>query len=225
MFISLCCVYLQKNAVLKSFAGWNFEYTMKEKYPAIELSGKKIILSRLGEEHIPDMFEYSKNPLFYRYMGLKAHENIEDTRQYFSKLMTYVREGAMYWAVIEKKSKKMIGSVGVRKIEEQTKRAEVGFGISPDFWYNGISFEMLFLVSNYCFNELEFNELWANTFYNNKNALGLMEALNFQKVELVKDFYHRWDGALFDAWYLILNKEDFNKSERIKNLKRKLLHD
>lgn len=195
----------------------------KTKFEIIDIEGGKIFLTKIDESHLPDMYEYSSDPEFYKHMEMGPHKSINETKQYFKKLQKYVEDGALYWSIISKESNKMIGTIGIRKINWEILSAEIGIGISPKYWYTGIAFEVLYLVFDYCLNKLNFKFIYNTTSLHNKSALKLSRTLGFTNEKVLKDFYISANKTKYDGIYAELSKESFNNNELSKKIKSRIV--
>jgi RimJ/RimL family protein N-acetyltransferase len=177
-----------------------------------ELIGKRIRLETLGEEHIPGMHEYAVMPEFYRHMESREHQTLEQTKEYFNRLMKFVKQGAMYWAIIRLSDQKLIGTVGIRNINDVSKSGDFGLGISPLYWSTGLAVDAIILVMDYYFNMAGYDSLLSLTSVYNTNAIKVMEFLDFREWKTLKGHYKRWDGTVYDAREAVLLKNIYNSN-------------
>jgi ribosomal-protein-alanine N-acetyltransferase len=102
-----------------------------------------------------DMYEYAKDPETSRYLLWEPHRCREFTRSHIRYLQEQYRKAAFFdWALIDKKSGKMIGTCGFTEIYEREKRAEVGYVLSPAFHRQGLIPEALEKMMAYGFETL-----------------------------------------------------------------------
>ena len=174
------------------------------------LEGERIRLVELGMDALEDMFEYSKMPEFYAYMELPPHRNIEDTRKYLEKLLGRVKaRNSVYWAIRLKDAGKVIGTFGVVDIDANTKRAQIGYGISPLFWGQGFFKEALTLVLEYCYDEIGLERIAAVTMADNLPSINGLKHIGFREEGRLRKYYCKPDGTRHDAVILGLLKNEF----------------
>ena len=114
-----------------------------------DLKGNRIILSSIDKSGLDDMYEYSKNPLLYKYLEFEPQKSINETRDYLIKLISRSNvDNAHYWFIRLTENRKVIGTFGVHDIDWRKQSAEISYGISPDYWGKGHIFEATGLVSD-----------------------------------------------------------------------------
>jgi len=173
-----------------------------------DLVGKTISLIKLDSKFIHDMFEYSKMPKFYYYMELPPIQTMEGMKEYLEKIFNRIRKGtAIYWAIVL--DNKMIGTFGVTDINSNAKSAQVGYGISPDYWWKGYFTQALSLVLEHCFVTMELNRISAVTETGNKGSIGGLRNLGFVQEGVLRQYYRKLDGTYRDAVLLSILKEDY----------------
>ena len=179
------------------------------KFP--ELTGKRIKLIKLDESGLEDMWEYSKNPLLYKYFEFLPQKTIDETKEYLKKLITRdSADNANYWFISLKKNGKIIGSFGVHDIDWRKKDAEISYGISPDYWGESYFKETLRIVLKYLFKEQGFHRVYATTRFDNMPSIKGLESVGFKMEGRLREYYYSHDGKRYDAVVLGLLKEEFN---------------
>ena len=175
------------------------------------LYGERIDLVEISEEGLMDMFEYSKNPTFYKYMEYEFHKSIEDTKQYLNKLISRSNsDSAHYWFIYLKSEKKIIGSFGVLNIDQRRGCAEIGYGLSPSYWGKGYFHEALNLVLKFLFLDLNFHRVSAITQIDNLPSINALEKAGFKKEGTMRDYYLSYKNKLrHDAVILSILKNEF----------------
>ena len=179
------------------------------RFEAEDLQGERVLLTKLAENHLEDMHEYLSMPEFFRHMEYSHHRTMDETRDYFNKLMAKVEQGAIYWAIVLKENNKMIGSLGVRNIDSEEMSGEFGIGISPSYWDSGISAEVQRICLSHCFNVVGLKSVWAVTSVEHQHALNSLKRLGFKEEKLLPAYYRKYDGRVYDAYKYVLKSGDF----------------
>ena len=95
------------------------------------------------------------------------------------------------------------------QIHSESKRAEIGFGISKDYWGQGIVYELGVALIRYGFENLNLNRIEAEIDPDNIGSGKVLEKLGFIKEGY---FHERWiiDGKKSDSEFygLIRNQWD-----------------
>ena len=176
-----------------------------------DLDGKRIKLIKLDESGLEDMWEYSKNPLLYRFFEFLPQQTIEETKEYLDKLMKRGAAGnAHYWFVSLRENGKIIGSFGVHDIDWRKKDAEISYSISPDYWGQRYFEESLRTVLWYLFQEQRFHRVHATTRFDNMPSIKGLESVGFQIEGRLREFYYSHDSKRYDAVVLGILRGEFN---------------
>jgi ribosomal-protein-alanine N-acetyltransferase len=196
------------------------------KIPApITLESKRLQLVPLNETHVPSMFEYSCKPEFYEHMEGLPHKNIEETRAYFYRLMEFVASGALYWAIVKKDINKVIGTIGIRNIDHECLSGDIGMGLSPDFWNQGIAKESMFLAIDYFFNVLSFKQISSLTSSKNHSSYKLISFLGYHNYKVLTNHYKKHNGTSYDAISAVLTRDNFNNNPDLKDYAKNWIYD
>jgi ribosomal-protein-alanine N-acetyltransferase len=179
----------------------------------------RVCFTKLGEDGLVDMHEYSRMPEFYKYLtGLNPHNNEEDTRKYMGLLLKRIDSGyyggrAMYWFLRLRTSNKVIGTFGLVGVDLNNGTAILGKGLSPKYWGKGIMFEAMWVMLKYCFDELRINTI--NTITHNKNQpnIALMQACGAR--ELFDNETSKLDKKRSNYLELILKKSEINLNKSL----------
>ena len=160
-------------------------------------------LTEIGEKGLKDMFEYSQDCSFYKYMEYEPHQSIEETRQYLNKLIKRSKsDTAHYWFIFLKSEKKIIGTFGVLNIDKRKGCAEIGYGLSSSYWGRGYFYEALVMVLKLLFLDFSFHRVSAITQIDNLASIKALKKIGFKKEGTMRDFYlsykdkHRYDAVI-----------------------------
>lgn len=190
---------MQKDSAIKLF----------KKIP--ELHTERLLLRRLKVSDYADMHEYSKQSRVTKYLLWKEHPDARYTRDYISFIQTQYRAGQFYdWAIVEKASGKMIGTVGFASLDFDNNSAEIGYVINPDFWYRGYATESVKRIIDFGFDILNLHRIEARYIAGNEISRHVME-----KCGMVFEGMHRSSlyvkGEYVDVGYCSLIYDDYVK--------------
>lgn len=167
---------------------------LSSKLPTLE--GERIILRKMLFDDAQDMYEYSSNPDVPKYLTWYPHPDIEYTMAYLRYVSQKYRTGDIFdWAVVDKKSGKMIGTCGFARIDYPNDSAEIGYVLNPNFQRKGIAAEAASLVIKFGFEMLELERIEARYMVENTPSRKVMEkcGMTFEGVRRsgakVKDIY------------------------------------
>lgn len=161
-----------------------------------ELETPRLLLRRMKASDSADMYDYARRPEVSRYLLWRPHADVAYTRRYLEYLGGRYRIGAHYeWAVIDKKSDRMIGTCGFARVDTANNCAELGYVLHPDFHGQGIMTEAAERVLQFGFHVLGLNRIEARYMIENTPSRRVMDRLGmlFEGVQrsamLVKGSY------------------------------------
>ena len=134
-----------------------------------------------------DMFDYAKRAEVSKYLMWSPHVSISYTKDYLRYISSRYALGDFYdWAIIDRESRRMIGTCGFTKIDTANNGAEIGYVLNPDFWGRGFAVEAAQKVLEFGFSELELQRIEARFMQGNDASLRVM-----QKLGMTFEGYHR----------------------------------
>ena len=180
-----------------------------------QLHGTRIDLIEINKEGLMDVYAYSKNPSFYKYMEYEHHRSLDETRQYLKKLVgRSSSDSGHYWFIFLKAEKRIIGTFGLLNIDRRRGSAEIGYGISFEYWRHGYFHDTLMLVLKHLFLQLGFHRVSAITQVDNLVSIKALEKVGFRKEGIMRDYYLSLkDGRRNDAVMLAILRDEFSYME------------
>ena len=122
------------------------------------------------------MYEYSRDENVTRYLRWFSHPSPQHTKNYIQYLQGEYRKGSCFdWAVVEKKSGKMIGTCGFVSFDTENASAEVGYVLNRAFWGKGYTPEALRRVLTFGFQTLSLHRITARYMEENIKSSRVME--------------------------------------------------
>ena len=166
----------------------------------------RLILRKLKREDAGDYFEYSNDPLVSRYMLWKPYSSLNYTKQFLNYAIKGYKKGYYYdFAVIEKKTNKLIGMVGYSKIDFASNCFEIGYSFRSDCWHNGFGYEALELLINVSFKRLHVHRLEAVIMEDNLCSQKLISKLGFKYEGTSYDKFKKDEKYVNVKYYSLIN--------------------
>ena len=126
------------------------------------LESERLLFRPIAYEDAPDMYEYCKDPDVSRYLLWTPHTSVGYTKRHIAWAIEGYREGRFFdFAVIEKVSRRMIGTCGFTSIDRENASAEIGYVFSKDYWGCGFGKEAILTVLAFAFLSLSFHRVEA----------------------------------------------------------------
>ncbi|WP_342488132.1 GNAT family protein [Bacillus sp. FSL M8-0266] len=161
--------------------------TFPQSFPTIHT--ERLILKQATIEDAEDMHIYLSNETVCRYMGIDAHETIEDTKgeiKWYDNI--FKEQTGIRWGISLKENPAIIGSCGFLNLEKQHCRTEIGYELHHDHWRKGIMKETIAAVLRYGFQEMNLNQIEALIDPDNLTSVKLLEQFNFVREGLLREY-------------------------------------
>ena len=145
------------------------------------LKGERLTLRPMHPIDAEDMFSYAEREDVTRYLLWSPHPSISYTRDYLRYIQGRYALGDFYdWAVIDRESRRMIGTCGFTRINIENRSGEIGYVLNPVFWGRGYAAEAASLVMDFGFEELELHRIEARFMQGNDRSLAVMKKLGME---------------------------------------------
>lgn len=149
-----------------------------------QLETDRLILRSFDMSDVEDFFEYASGEGVGVMAGWPAHVNIKISED----ILTRFVEVDDTYAIVEKESGKVIGSLGIHKklVDENydiEKQREIGYVLSKDYWGLGIMTEAVTEVLRYIKEETNIKVVYCNHYDHNVKSARVIEKCGFEFVE------------------------------------------
>lgn len=171
------------------------------------LETERLILRQFTEDDLDDLFEYAQSPNVGPNAGWAPHKTKEDT----AKILKMFIEENEVWAIVEKKSNKVIGSYGLHNDRKRnnSKAKMIGYVLSEKFWGNAYVPEATNRVLEYAFNELDLNIISVYHFPFNERSKRVIEKCGFKFEGVMRLASTLPSSELVDDVCYSMTKEEF----------------
>ncbi len=158
-----------------------------ETLPTLET--ERLLLRFFEAGDAEDVFSYAQSENVGPMAGWAAHKSLEDSQR---AVEMFRRDGDV-WAVVEKKSGCVIGSVGLHKQGRRSVKGarELGYVLGEKYWGQGYATEACGAVLSYAFRELKSPVVSVGHFPFNQRSKNVIQKLGFT-----------YEGTLRRAWTL-----------------------
>lgn len=131
---------------------------MKDMYEQTDLKTNRLILTKIHESHVDDLFEVYSNSKTATYVPREVHKTKEETYRLLENMLVTIREGkALIWSIMLNDNQKVIGTCGIWLMPHNS--ASIGAVISPVYWGKGLIVEALEKLIEVGFQELSLNRI------------------------------------------------------------------
>ncbi len=144
----------------------------------------RLILRAFEPTDLDDFYAYASVDGVGEMAGWKHHESKEQSREI---LNSFIKDDNVF-AIVDKSTGKVIGSLGVEKYGMEDKLTEfknfrgreIGFVLSKDYWGKGLAPEAVNSVTDYLFNELNLDFLLCGYYNFNSQSKRVQEKCGFK---------------------------------------------
>jgi [ribosomal protein S5]-alanine N-acetyltransferase len=150
----------------------------------------RLVLRETAEHDAAAVFAMEGDPVAMRYWSRlpmqdisEAHESVARAREYFPA------RAALRWSIVLPADDRMLGHVSLFHLNEQSGRAEIGYGLQREHWGRGYMHEALTAVVDYAFGPLGVRRLEADVDPRNHASLRALERLGFAHEGVLRE---RW---------------------------------
>lgn len=148
---------------------------------ALPIETDRLTLRYITADDAYDMYEYASIPEVSQYLLWHPHINLAATEGYIEALQKrYLRGLYADWAVVLKKTGKMIGTCGFAALDNTHKTCEIGYVLSPLYRGCGYMTEAVQAVLDLTFRSLKLEKAVLRIISENRPSLDLAERLHFR---------------------------------------------
>jgi RimJ/RimL family protein N-acetyltransferase len=166
---------------------------------ATTLETGRLVLRWIDERDTEALFALFSDPEVTRYWSVDAWTSMEQARQMIQRdLAAYADGSGLRFAVHLAHRPGLIGTIGLHRFVDQSRRCEVGYALAPRHWGQGYIGEALSAALEYGFNHLNLNRVEADIDPRNAASARVLERLGFRKEGTMPE---RWivNGEMADT--------------------------
>ena len=181
---------------------------------SVTLETERLILRPWHQSDLQDFYEYASVDGVGQMAGWMPHQSLEESQQ----ILNHFIEGKHCFALVEKKSGKVIGSLGLETSErndlsqelESKKGREIGYVLSKAYWGQGLMPEAVATAVRYLFEEVGVDFILCGHWAHNARSRRVIEKSGFTYLKN-RLFTTRW-GEERDSRMYILTRQTWKSS-------------
>ncbi|MDE1548827.1 GNAT family N-acetyltransferase [Jeotgalibaca caeni] len=150
-----------------------------------------------------DMFEYASDEENTRYV-FEQHKNLEETKDAIATF--FMANPAGKYAIELKETKKMIGTIDIRVVEEH-KHAEIGYVLNKRYWGKGYMTEAATALLQLAFESMKLEKVYACHDADNVSSGKVMIRLGMQREGILRQHRIHKGKRIDTVYYGILRDE------------------
>lgn len=178
------------------------------------IESERLVLRPVELEDAQAMNQYASDP-DTTYFVFSTHKDLAQTKHDLA--FYFLKEPLGKYAIVEKETNQMIGTIDYHSINEATKSAELGYTLHKDYWGKGYMTEACRTLITVGFEQIGFNYLCAIHDVRNPASGRVMEKAGLQYLGVLP--YHRIDNKdplrpVDDAYYHLTKEDYFTRVEQ-----------
>ena len=178
------------------------------------LETERLILRPIRKSDAEDLYAYASDAEVARYVLWRRHETVRDSKTQIRCLLRQYRRGQPgSWAIEEKKSGRMIGTVGFMWVSPESRSAECGYSLSRAYWNRGIMTEALQELLRFSFETVGLNRIEAQHDVQNPASGRVMQKCGMTREGVMRSRVFNKGIPADTAVYSIL-KSDHDRAKR-----------
>jgi ribosomal-protein-alanine N-acetyltransferase len=148
--------------------------------PFPNLSTERLILRQLNIEDENEILALRSDEIVNEFLDRPKAKTIEDARKFIYKINEGISKNeSIYWAITQKNSNKLIGTICFWKISKEHSKAEIGFELLPEYQGKGIMRELLATIIEYGFENMNLHSIEGEVAPDNSKSIKLLKRNGF----------------------------------------------
>ena len=175
-------------------------------FPVLET--ERLVLRETAAHDVEAVFEMERDPIAMRYWSHPPMQDVSEARAAVERACGYFDERVgLRWSIARRVDDRMLGHVSLFNFNEQSGRADIGYGLAREHWGQGFMHEALTAVVDYAFGPLGLRRLEADTDPRNQASLRALERLGFAREGLLRERWQVGDEISDTAFLGLLARE------------------
>ena len=182
------------------------QHLLPDEFP--RLSAGTFVLREIAPSDAADWHRYLSDDRVYEHTSTPIMSLAEVEGLIGMLAERFRRKRQVRWALTEPDSGKMIGDLGFNAFWTRDSRADMGYGLAPEYWRRGLMTEALSTIIDYGFSHLGLNKIEATVNVNNSRSSGLLRKIGFQLEGTLREYRNR-RGVFGDASFFGLLRREW----------------
>lgn len=174
-------------------------------FPEFDFEGYKLRAFRKNDAD--DLYKCLSDPDVTELTSFELNSFDQITKLIEASSIKFNKKHGINWAIVDKKTDRVIGFYGLVWIDPHNSRTEVGFILAKEYWNKGITTQVLKRILELVFTKLGVNSVEATAMVGNNASARVLEKCGFKKEGTLRELrYCR--GTYHDFWkFSLLQKE------------------
>jgi len=166
-----------------------------------------IIQLRIAEPNDADLvYRWENDMEVWRDSETRVPYSMRQIESFLLNNNDLVSEKQLRIIIEDAKNNTAVGCIDIYDYDEFNSRAGIGVLIDKKYRGKGYAKNAIKLISDYCFNTLLLNQIYALVLASNLNSVLLFESLGFERCGVKKQWYKTSEGFIDQIEYQYFNR-------------------
>lgn len=168
--------------------------------PFPELRTNRLLLRELNESDAPMLLVQRSDARIIQYLDREPDTTLNQTLALIDLIKQNITDNkGITWGVVRQDApEELLGTIGLWRMIPEHHRAEIGYGLHPDHWQQGIMSEAMVAVLAFGFQALKLHSVEANVNPQNQASRRLLEKHGFvQEAHFRQNYF--FQGQFLDS--------------------------
>ena len=174
-------------------------------FPVLETD--RLILRQMQETDIDAVYNFNSCEEALKYVLREPFKTKEEAKEKLNFFLTGIKgKTAFWWVFTLKETNENIGYGGLFDISQEHNRAEIGYGITKNYWNKGYMSEIVETIVKFGISKAEFNKIYGIIISGNDASIRLLEKNNFKKEAHLKEHSFARGKYFDETIYSLINR-------------------
>lgn len=172
------------------------------------LTTERLVLREVADHDVDAVFEMESDPVAMRYWSKPPMREVAEAVASVQRAKTYFpSRSALRWSIARPADDWMIGHASLFEFNEQSGRADIGYGLAQRHWGQGYMHEALSAIVSYAFGPLGLRRLEADADPRNAPSCRALERLGFTREGFLRERWQVGEEISDTAFFGLLARE------------------
>ncbi|MEP0827818.1 MAG: GNAT family N-acetyltransferase [bacterium] len=147
----------------------------------LKLEGNNIYLRPVRPSDAESIYRYARHREISRYTYVPYPYRLEDSYAFLKSLRRWRKKGTSeVFGIIDKSSHRLLGLIGMHRIDRVNRRVEIGYWLGKEHWGKGFTSDAVRLVVRYAFKDMKLQKVVARVWHPNIASAKLLQKCGFK---------------------------------------------
>lgn len=148
------------------------------------LTTERLTLRQLSDNDVQEIFLLRSDTIINKYLNREPSKTLKEALEFIEKIKEH---SLSYWAIAQKGSEKLIGTICLFDVSEKLRKCEIGYELLTEYQGKGIMREAAKKIIEYSIQMLGLRTIDAYTHKDNQSSTNLLKELKFMSGDTVDD--------------------------------------